>query len=105
MRRGLVLYTFGNAIPASGQREIHVCYYGLVPTVAIPANTSGEAAPLAWLDAAELRHLPDLQRRIVDYPASAATLTFVINPEGAVVGRYAASGHVHGFVAVPVTSN
>ena len=42
---------------------------------------------------------------IVDYPGSAATLTFGINPEGAVVGRYAASGHVHGFVAVPVTSN
>ena len=50
--------------------------------------------------------LPDGSAPInVDYPGSAATLPFGNNPEGAIVGRYLASGHVHGFVALPVSSN
>jgi probable HAF family extracellular repeat protein len=50
--------------------------------------------------------LPDGSAPItVDYPGSAATLPFGNNPEGAIVGRYLASGHVHAFLAVPVTSN
>jgi len=41
----------------------------------------------------------------VDYPGPAATLPFGNNPEGAIVGRYLASGRVHGFVALPVSTN
>jgi len=41
----------------------------------------------------------------VDYPGAAATVAFGINPDGAIVGQYTASGHIHGFVAVPTTDN
>ena len=36
---------------------------------------------------------------------AAASVAFGINPDGLIVGQYTASGHVHGFVAVPSTSN
>lgn len=35
---------------------------------------------------------------------AAATVAFGINPEGAIVGQYSASGHVHGFVAIPASN-
>lgn len=41
----------------------------------------------------------------LDYPGAAATVAFGINPGGVIVGQYSLGGHVHGFVAVPVTSN
>lgn len=41
----------------------------------------------------------------VDVPGAAATIAFGINPDGVIVGQYAASGHTHGFLAVPVTGN
>ncbi len=37
----------------------------------------------------------------VDYPGAAATIVEGINAGGAMVGQYTASGHVHGFLAVP----
>ena len=40
----------------------------------------------------------------IDYPGAAATIVYGINPGGAIVGQYSASGHVHGFVAVPAVS-
>jgi len=41
----------------------------------------------------------------LDYPGASATVAFGINPGGVIVGQYTAAGHVHGFVAVPATSN
>ncbi len=41
----------------------------------------------------------------LDYPGATATVAFGINPGGVIVGQYSLGGHVHGFVAVPVTSN
>jgi len=46
----------------------------------------------------------------VDFPPPNSTLffptiAFGINPGGMIVGQYTAAGHVHGFVAVPATSN
>ncbi len=37
----------------------------------------------------------------IDYPGAAATIAFGVNPGGAIVGQYAASGNIHGFVALP----
>ncbi|HEV2195975.1 MAG TPA: hypothetical protein VGR55_10360 [Candidatus Acidoferrum sp.] len=41
----------------------------------------------------------------VDVPSAAATIAFGINPDGAIVGQYTASGHTHGFLAVPSDTN
>lgn len=50
--------------------------------------------------------LPDGSAPInLDVPGAAATIAFGINPDGVIVGQYMASGHTHGFLAVPVTSN
>ena len=63
-----------------------------------------------FVDSTGHRHgflqLPDGSAPIqLDYPGAATTTAFGINPDGVIAGQYSASGHVHGFVAVPVTSN
>lgn len=56
------LYTFGNIVPADGERLVEVCYYGLVPA----DDGGGGAAPgTRWLRESELGVLPELQERIV----------------------------------------
>jgi len=63
-----------------------------------------------YVDSSGHRHgflqLPDGSAAInVDYPGSAATVAFGINPGGAIVGQYTLGGHVHGFVALPTPSH
>ncbi len=63
-----------------------------------------------YVDSTGHRHgfeqLPDSSAPInIDFPGATATVAFGINPGGVIVGQYSASGHIHGFVAVPETNN
>jgi uncharacterized membrane protein len=62
-----------------------------------------------YVDGAGHRHgflqLPDGSAPFnLDFPGAASTVAFGINPDGVIVGQYLASGHLHGFVAVPAES-
>jgi 8-oxo-dGTP diphosphatase len=60
------LYTFGNIVPAQGERQIQVCYYGLVPKGIVEAGGTANKPELAWLSETELGRLPVLEQKIVE---------------------------------------
>jgi len=58
------LYTFGNTVPDAGEREIEICYYGLVPTSLVDLAAS-DGIQRAWFAERELTVLPPLEEKIV----------------------------------------
>jgi 8-oxo-dGTP diphosphatase len=58
------LYTFGNTVPASGERVIEIVYYGLVPRNLVDLTLS-RGGQLGWFTEQAQGILPPLQAKIV----------------------------------------
>ncbi len=101
----------------SNHRHGFQVQYGIFQSFDVPGShltaiwdiNPGQQFVGAYIDEAGHRHgflqLPDGSAPVnVDFPSAASTVAYGINPDGIIVGQYLASGHLHGFVAVPVAN-